>query len=127
MAWTATLVSKTTDNSGVVTAVIDFTDGTNTVRKEFRNAAPSSNWLPHIARAVIDQLTSGFGFNPVPGPITPETPDTPRDPNFQLYKDRLAALTAAKVLIDLGELQKTNAKVQALITWLKNNFDTYFG
>ena len=119
MAWSASVISKTMEN-GVVLVTIEYGDGTKTFRETYRHSTPGATWIPDTVRTRMAQLEVASAFSIDTGPITPSDPTTV-DPNIQLFRSRCRALEAIKVLIDMGALQSDNAKVVALVNWIKTN------
>lgn len=119
MAWTANLISKS-EESGSVLVTVEYIDGAKSFRESYRSTNPSTEWINNTIRSRLSGLSVVSAFNVSTGPVTPTEPAT-EDPNINLFRSRVKALQAIKVMIDLGAVQADNAKVVALINWIKNN------
>ncbi len=119
MAWSASVISKSMD-AGVVYVTIEYGDGAKTLRETYRSSNPDAKWVPDTVRSRLAQLETASSFSVDTGPITPPAPPAV-DPNIALFRSRCRALETVKLLIDMGAIQADNAKVVALVNWIKNN------
>jgi hypothetical protein len=119
MPWTAQVINKQTVN-GVVNITIQFTDGMNEVTETFRNPNPLANWIPDTVRDRMAQLEIAYAFDIGIGSIAPSA-NPIIDPNIELFRARCRALEIIDVLIRRGALTGMEAKVIALVDWIKNN------
>lgn len=119
MAWTANIISKTED-SGTVLLTVEYSDGAKSFRESYRSTNPSLDWVNTTILSRLKGLDIVSGFNVSTGAIVPPEPPT-EDPNINLFRSRVKALQAVKVMIDMGAVQADNAKVVALVNWIKAN------
>lgn len=122
MAWTASVTSKDFLN-GFYVVNVRYTDGTRNIEETYKAQVPRATWIPDQVRSRLSQLETASAFDIALGPVTPSVVTT--DPNMGLFGQRVKMLEVAKILIDLGVIQASNAKVVALATWIRNNFETY--
>lgn len=124
MAWEASVISKTMDSGGLVYVTIEYADGDNKLSETYHSNHPSDEWINNTVRSRLAQLKAASAFSLNTGKITlPAEPEV--DPNIRLFRIRCGQLIIAKTLIDMGALQADNAKVVALVNWVKNNAAAY--
>jgi hypothetical protein len=122
MAWTAAVTSKSFVN-GFYVVNVRYTDGMRNIDETYRAQVPKATWIPDQVRSRLAQIETASAFDITIGPVIPST--STFDPNLGLFGQRVKMLEVAKILIDLGVIQASNAKVVALATWIRSNFDTY--
>jgi hypothetical protein len=123
MVWTTTVTNKEIVN-GVAEVTLQFTDGTRTIVEKFVSTKPTSSWIPDTVMGRIAQLDVLFGYDIPLGPVTPSTLPI-GDLNEGLFLRRARSLETIKIMIELGVVDASHAKVVALVNWLKANVNTY--
>lgn len=124
MAWNASVTKKQVLD-GVYHVTVRYTDGVESIDETYRSVAPTSTWIPDTVRdriALLDKLSS---FSITEGAVTPSAEKTV-DTNEELFRRRCRLLETVKIMIDMGAVQADNAKVVALVNWVKNNAAAYF-
>lgn len=127
MAWTATVTQKSVNN-GMMNVGIQFTDGTKTVIENYRSSFPTEEWLKRTVRDRITYLSALDSFDATIGigTVTPLGPDPVTPDEQNLFMNRVRLLGLVKMMIDMGVITQNNAKVTALVNWLKDRIATYF-
>jgi hypothetical protein len=119
MTWSASVLSKRVEE-GVTIVNLQFTDGAQTIPDTIRSSAPSLAWVQGVVR---DRILALNTTDTIPlGAVTPAEAPPAEDTALTLFRNRCELLFVIKVLIDLGAVQADNAKVVALVNWVKNNF-----
>ena len=123
MGWTAK-VTKKEIVSGVVSVTLEFTDGQKVITETYRATAPNEDWIPQTAKSRIGQLATVYSYDVSIGDVVIPA-DKTVDINVSLFAKRWRLMLEVKVAIDMGVVKADNAKVIALVEWLKANFDAY--
>lgn len=122
MAWTATVIASTKDK-GILTATVQYTDGTTTFTDPpFRFGA--SQYPQALKGHVTDRLrhlTLADSTTVELGPITPNPEPSAPVPAVELWLTQFRKLEIAWMLIEAGVFQASQPQFQALVLKLRNN------
>jgi len=126
MPWTVTI--STVDKQGPKSVVYaDFTDGTQTKRKEYTvdSAARNLAWLKRNIKADLDDLNSldSSALNVPTGPIDLSEPGpTQAELDKRAYLQDFRRVMAYKRLIDVGAKLATDSIYTQAVSRLNTNF-----
>lgn len=124
MVWTAKVNSKELIK-GIVNVAVEYTDGQDVVIETYRTGKPFAEWIPNTVRDKIAQLTLASSYDLAIGPVVPSDPPS-IDPDVTLFRIRCRLLETVKTMVDMDAIPVDNAKVVALVNWIKNNADEHF-
>ena len=133
MAWTARLVRKELQET-FRDFIVDFTDGIETVREQFRvEFGVSTDGVKRRVFARLEQFNSSVTADipdgevdfTVPGP-PPPPPPTIEEAEFLAWITKYGKLQTVEDLVKFGVIPDTNPKVQQLRTEVQTEFKVAF-
>lgn len=127
MAWIAKVFDKNILD-GKVIVIVQYTNGIDTFNEKYETTTqPSTNWIPNIVYNRIIQLDNlSSGILPE-GNIIPVNPSTYVSPSTSQedWDKRFRQLQKIDLLLKYNIIPTTDADLQALKTYLTNNWKTF--